>query len=54
LITRKTQQEAVRPVAETSGPNSDPGVQTIRIQLQDLLNTGNAAFNIQVFGGDVI
>jgi len=54
LITRKTQQEAVRPVAETSGPNSDAGVQTIRIQLQDLLNTGNAAFNIQVFGGDVI
>src|SRR6202030_1977174 len=54
LITRKTQQEAVRPEAETSGPNSDTGVQTIRIQLQDLLNTGNAAFQIQVFGGDVI
>ena len=54
MITRKTQQEAVRPVAETSGPNSDSGVQTIRIQLQDLLDTGNAAFNIQVFGGDVI
>jgi polysaccharide export outer membrane protein len=29
-------------------------VQTIRIRLQDLLDTGNSAFNIQVFGGDVI
>src|SRR5579864_8115450 len=55
LVTRKTQQEFVKPVAETSGAsNSDSGVQTIRIQLQDLLDTGNASFNIQVFGGDVI
>jgi polysaccharide biosynthesis/export protein len=55
LVTRKTQQEFVKPVSETSGSsNSDSGVQTIRIQLQDLLDTGNASFNIQVFGGDVI
>jgi polysaccharide biosynthesis/export protein len=55
LVTRKTQQEFVKPVAETSGgSNSDSGVQTIRIQLQDLLDTGNASFNIQIFGGDVI
>jgi polysaccharide export outer membrane protein len=54
LITRKTQQEAVRPVADSSVASSDAGVQTIRIQLQDLLDTGNVAFNIQVFGGDVI
>ena len=45
----------MKPVAETSGgSNSDSGVQTIRIQLQDLLDTGNASFNIQIFGGDVI
>src|SRR3984885_14532669 len=55
LVTRKTQQEFVKPVAETSGgSNSDSGVKTIRIQLQDLLDTGNASFNIQIFGGDVI
>jgi polysaccharide export outer membrane protein len=54
LITRKTQQETVRPVADSLSANPDPGVQTIRIQLQDLLDTGNSAFNIQVFGGDVI
>ncbi len=55
LVTRRTQQESVKPVAETSGAsNLDSGVQTIRIQLQDLLDTGNASFNIQVFGGDVI
>jgi polysaccharide export outer membrane protein len=54
LITRKTQQETVRPVGDSSAASSDAGVQTIRIQLQDLLDTGNVAFNIQVFGGDVI
>jgi polysaccharide biosynthesis/export protein len=54
LITRQTQKEAVKPVVETSSATSDSGVQTIRIQLQDLVDTGNTAFNIQVLGGDVI
>jgi len=54
LITRKTQPETVTPVADSASAAPDSGVQTIRIQLQDLLDTGNAAFNIQVFGGDVI
>ena len=35
-------------------PKQKSKVQTIRIQLQDLLDTGNSAFNIQVLGGDVI
>jgi polysaccharide export outer membrane protein len=54
LITRQTQKEAVKPVGETSSATSDSGVQTIKIQLRDLLGSGNSAFNIQVFGGDVI
>ena len=55
LITRQTQKEAVKPVSETtSGSGSDPGTQTIRIQLQDLLSAENAAFNIPVYGGDIV
>jgi len=54
LITRQTQKEAVKPVGETSSATSDSGVQTIKIQLRDLLGSGNSTFNIQVFGGDVI
>ncbi|MGA8144863.1 MAG: polysaccharide biosynthesis/export family protein [Candidatus Acidiferrales bacterium] len=54
LITRQTQKETVKPVSETSSDRSDSGAQTIKIQLQDLLETGDTAFNIQVYGGDVI
>ena len=54
LITRQTQQETIQPVSETSTDHPDSNTQTIKIQLQDLLDSGNAAFNIQVFGGDVV
>jgi len=60
LITRRAETESVMPIS--SSPNSsesassdlDSGAKTIRIQLQDLLNTENAAFNIPIYGGDVI
>jgi polysaccharide export outer membrane protein len=54
LITRPTQKEVVRPISGTPNGSSDSGVQTIRIQLQDLLTTGDTAFNIPVFGGDTV
>jgi len=57
LVTRHTQQENLKAVSETTsgaGSTSDSGSQTIKIQLQDLLDTGNTAFNIQVYGGDVV
>jgi len=53
LITRRTETESLTPISDTSG-SSEPGSRTIRIQLQDLLNTENTAFNIPVYGGDVI
>jgi polysaccharide export outer membrane protein len=53
LITRRTETESLTPISDTSG-SSEPGSRTIRVQLQDLLNTENTAFNIPVYGGDVI
>jgi polysaccharide export outer membrane protein len=60
LITRRVETETVKPISDS--PNSsdsavsdlDSGAKTIRIQLQDLLDTENAAFNIPVYGGDVV
>jgi polysaccharide export outer membrane protein len=54
LITRPTQKEFVKPVSDTSTGDSDSEAKTIRIQLQDLLSTGDTAFNIPVYGGDVV
>jgi polysaccharide export outer membrane protein len=55
LITRQTQKESIKPVSESSsGSGSDSTAQTIRIQLQDLLSAENIAFNIPVYGGDIV
>jgi polysaccharide export outer membrane protein len=54
LITRPVHKEAVKSVSDNSNDHRDSDSQTIRIQLQDLLDTGNSAFNIQVYGGDVV
>jgi polysaccharide export outer membrane protein len=54
LVTRSTPGEAVKPISDTTNAGSDSQAQTIRIQLQDLLNTENTAFNILVQGGDVV
>jgi polysaccharide export outer membrane protein len=58
LITRRTETETVRPISDSSKSSepaaSDSESKTIRIQLQDLLNTENTAFNIPIYGGDVV
>jgi polysaccharide biosynthesis/export protein len=54
LVTRSTPGEVVKPISDTTKAGSDSEAQTIRIQLQDLLNTENTAFNILVQGGDVV
>jgi polysaccharide biosynthesis/export protein len=54
LITRPTQREVVQPISDSTNGTSDSESQTITIQLQDLLNTANTAFNILVYGGDVV
>jgi polysaccharide export outer membrane protein len=60
LVTRRTETGSVMPISsppDGSGSSSsdlDSGARTIRIQLQDLLNTENTVFNIPVYGGDVI
>jgi len=59
LITRPVQKEAAKSegtkaegaTLTTSGGEES---QVITIRLQDLLDTGNSAFNIQIFGGDVV
>lgn len=54
LITRTAPQEAakIEPASATSDPPKDQ--QTITIRLQDLLESGNAVYNIPVYGGDVV
>jgi polysaccharide biosynthesis/export protein len=61
IITRKalSSQLQMRPVAETTSEpvdSSDPdeNSHTITIRLQDLLESGNTNFNIQILGGDII
>jgi polysaccharide export outer membrane protein len=54
LITRPTQKESVKPVSDAFEGDSDSAAKTIRIQLQDLLSTGDTLFNIPVYGGDVV
>jgi polysaccharide export outer membrane protein len=53
-ITRSGQRETVKPISDTTNGSSDSEAQTITIRLQDLLNTENTAFNILVYGGDVV
>jgi polysaccharide biosynthesis/export protein len=60
LITRRTETESVMPVSgspnnsEPAASDLDSGAKTIKIELRDLLNTENTAFNIPIYGGDVI
>ncbi|MGB0033841.1 MAG: polysaccharide biosynthesis/export family protein, partial [Candidatus Acidiferrales bacterium] len=54
LITRPTHAAAVQGFSDAPAKDPPPESQTITIRLQDLLETGNPAFNIPVYGGDVI
>jgi polysaccharide export outer membrane protein len=40
--------------ADNSATTPDADAQTITIRLQDLLESGNPVYNIQIFGGDVV
>jgi len=50
LITRPLRNSTV----DTSNDLGSTDVQTLTIRLQDLLESGNSAFNIPVYGGDTI
>jgi polysaccharide export outer membrane protein len=52
IITRQT--GAAKADATAAANESMPESQTITIRLQDLLESGNPAFNIAVYGGDVV
>lgn len=55
LVTRKTgATEPGTGSAEAPGAPTDEQTQTITIRLQDLLESGNAAYNISIHGGDVV
>jgi polysaccharide biosynthesis/export protein len=51
IVTRADHPAVGKPGAAAS---TDTQPQTITIRLQDLLESGNPAFNIQIYGGDVI
>jgi polysaccharide export outer membrane protein len=54
IITR--QKHLMLVDASTKGEPSEagPGTETITIQIQDLLESGNTSFNIPIYGGDFI
>jgi polysaccharide export outer membrane protein len=54
IVTRpaRASAAATQPASETSDPPPDP--QKITIRLQDLLESGDPAFNIQIYGGDTV
>jgi polysaccharide export outer membrane protein len=54
MITRPTYTSAARVEVSNTANDPAPDSQTITIRLQDLLESGNSAFNIQVYGGDFI
>jgi polysaccharide biosynthesis/export protein len=53
IITRAGHPATVKSNGNAPTP-TDADTQTITIRLQDLLESGNPVYNIQVFGGDVV
>jgi polysaccharide export outer membrane protein len=54
LVSAKTDAAPFTNDADAGASDPPPDTQTITIQLQDLLDSGNSAFNIPVYGGDVV
>lgn len=54
IVTRPIPNETPRekPASATTGPESDS--QKITVKLQDLLETGDSAYNIPIYGGDTV
>lgn len=54
LVTRPLSAAPTAPPPGTRPADSAPDTQTMTIRLQDLLESGDPSYNIQVFGGDVV
>jgi polysaccharide export outer membrane protein len=54
LITRTAHSGDTQEEAASAAANSAAGQQIITIRLQDLLESGDSVYNIQVYGGDVV
>jgi polysaccharide biosynthesis/export protein len=54
IVTRKRHSEAPEVLPARASDAQEAQQQTITIRLQDLLESGNPAFNIPVYGGDVV
>ena len=53
IVTRST-HPATGKASDVPAGAPDPDAQVVTIRLQDLLESGNPAFNIQITGGDVV
>lgn len=54
VIVTRTKRQAPKTQTVSETDKSDDDQQTITIRLQDLLESGNAVYNIPVYGGDVV
>ena len=54
LVTRQSREGSPMVKPASVSENDAPNERTITIRLRDLLESGNPAFNIQVYGGDVV
>jgi polysaccharide biosynthesis/export protein len=56
VITRPTHPDGAkaRTVSQTDSADQDQDQQIITIRIQDLLESGNAVYNIPIYGGDVV
>lgn len=54
IITRPAHADTPKTKTISAADNSDQDQQIITIRLQDLLESGNAVFNVPVYGGDVV
>jgi polysaccharide biosynthesis/export protein len=54
LVTRKPPTSGASMTQASATTNAEPEQKVIKIELQDLLESGNAVYNIPVYGGDVV
>lgn len=54
IVTRPTNTDTVRLQPASDGNSSSADQQIITIKLQDLLESGDEAYNIPVYGGDIV
>ncbi|MDE3110798.1 MAG: polysaccharide biosynthesis/export family protein [Acidobacteriota bacterium] len=54
IVTRPAHDDVPREKSASASTQADPDDQKITIRLQDLLESGNSAYNIAVYGGDTV